>query len=116
LAIDATSGQLLLYGRTESVPFAPELTPSRLTPAAPTDTVAELRKQISLADAAITEAATAFFEGYEVDIDHRLAILRDFTAPLPDGLLPWYRALAPDFFSWLEDADETTLPPPGSES
>ncbi|MFD4722308.1 hypothetical protein ACFWOY_23300 [Streptomyces sp. NPDC058423] len=93
---------LLAYGLTAAVPFSAELRAGPVTVVSAGRSVASARENLRMLDECLNEAAPAFFRGEpgtpvaRGDLDELLA------AVLPAETLPWYRALTPDFFNWLE--------------
>jgi hypothetical protein len=99
--VDAGRGALLSYGRTAAIPFADDL------PAGPVTvdlgrTVAEAREDLAVLTELIDTVAPRFFAGDDADPAARRATADQLTAVVGAGTVAWYRALAPDFFAWLE--------------
>jgi hypothetical protein len=97
----AQNGHLLAYALCSAVPFTTENWPSSvLSPL--TGTIAGLRDATGKLEKSMDAQSSAFFHG-EAGIPARLEELKQaLTAVLPRELLPQYRALAPDFWNWLE--------------
>ncbi len=98
-AIDAATGRLLVYALAAVHPFA-DLPAAPVVVPVPPRSVADQRAAVERLEAALTAAATAFFAG--LPDATRPALREAVGAVLPDGLRPTYRALAPDFFDWLD--------------
>ena len=99
---DANSGDVLIYARVEAQPFAADMAAHGITLPPPV----QRSRAESLADQKVFSdlldlAAPAFFAGAPADP----AVRRDLVAIAPrileEQMLPWFRALAPDFFEWL---------------
>jgi len=100
--VEAVSGRFLLYTLYAAHPFGPEagwetvgLPPTGLT-------VTDLRQALREVEERIDGLATAFFSGAPGDAGQRQALLAALRKQVSAPLLPQYRALAPDFFAWLE--------------
>lgn len=102
-AVDVHRGRLLAYGLTAALPFAdtplsgpvvvPPISRSVDAVAADHDVLARLMDR---ALPAFLDPATTLPAALHTDLG------RLWDALVPDGCADWYRALAPDFFSWLD--------------
>jgi hypothetical protein len=100
--VDAHGGRLIVYALCAAVPFAPEAAFQAVTLPPVTRTLDELRAALKAIDALMDAAVPAFFAGQPGDPAARKALADALQAHLPQPLQPQYRALAPDFFAWLE--------------
>jgi len=102
-AIDAAEPRLVLYALTRTVPF------SAIDPAAevlipvPGRTYEQAEEDLAVLTELMTPAAEAFFGPGAPPEPDLAAVLRSV---LPEPALDWYRALAPDFFAWLDGGRE----------
>lgn len=99
--VDASSAHLTLYARVASVPFCEEQF-STLTLPIPTATVAQLREGSRRLNSLMDPISATFFWGEPPPagpLDELKGIL---TSMLPEPLLRQHRALAQDFFRWME--------------
>jgi hypothetical protein len=106
-ALDARSGQLVVFARTTVLPFSDadlggpvELTPTGRTAREQLGAIAALSE---LMDHAVPDffAAVAPDPTFATDLRHH------WEAVVPAATAAWYRALAPDFFHWLDDGGTT---------
>jgi hypothetical protein len=100
--VSAENAKLLLYARCGVLPFASveEFTKQELV--APAGTIEELKARQQELSAQLDALSPAFFHGHlapKPERAHLLDVFRSFISP---GLYTQYRALVPDFFSWLE--------------
>lgn len=100
--IDARSGDLLAYNRTECLPFAAGLGTGWVTLPTPHRSIAALQEDQRVLDNLMEAAAPDFFAGGTGAPDTRADLAAALAACAGAPVLPWYRALAPDFFRWLE--------------
>jgi hypothetical protein len=100
--VDARGGGLLVYALFAAVPFASSVAwgESELPPEA--RSLGELRQSLQQIEMQMDAVATDFFAGRPGDPAARRALAEALKVYLPALLQPQYRALAPDFFSWLE--------------
>ena len=63
--------------------------------------VAQLQEQLASIELLTTEAASAFFAQKAGEKATRTALSEALAAYIPQPLLPFYRALALDFWAWL---------------
>jgi hypothetical protein len=101
-ALDARRLRLLAFAQTEVVPFADNLTPSRVTISAPEGSMDELYDDLDRLGGLMDAAVPAFFAGEPGDPSQRATLLTELTTVHLFEAEPWYRALAPDWFAWLE--------------
>jgi hypothetical protein len=66
-----------------------------------TASLQEMRQSLERTIALMDQATAAFFTGNAGDLSFRNTLKDELINILPEPLLPQYRALAPDFFSWL---------------
>jgi hypothetical protein len=99
--LGAANGRLIVYALCSAVPFAPET--GRSGPLSPVaGTVAELQTSIRNLEGLMERLAPEFFDGGPGDPAARRQLRQALASVLPVELLPQYRALAPDFWIWLE--------------
>jgi hypothetical protein len=106
--LGAERGELLVYGRTAALPFGAvppaDATGSVAVPQSTRPAAAAL-EELRLLDEMMQRAAGPFFSGQPADDDATLRVdLREIIraqVAAPEAL-GWYRALTPDFFSWLD--------------
>lgn len=101
-AIDAVQGTLLVYTLDALFPFAPQahweeydLAPSGLT-------IAQSEEHLKMWEIEIDELAPAFFQDELIEANKRRQLLDRAGVMFQPPILEQYRALAPDFFEWLE--------------
>lgn len=106
--IDAHTGHTLLYALCDMLPIAqdtawkPEILPS------PAASLEELKtEQVAVAEA-LNAQAPAFFSDRPGDPSPRHLLLERLQRLLPKVLMPQYRAVAPDFFRWLQEQPRGT--------
>lgn len=100
--VDAAGGRVLVYALTRVAPFAEGAAWAACELPPVGGTLSELRQRQAEAEKALAPLAAAFFAGAAADAAERRAGLAHLLGLLPPPLLPQYRALAPDFFAWLE--------------
>ncbi|MGW7356220.1 hypothetical protein ACWGI0_05975 [Streptomyces sp. NPDC054802] len=93
---------LIAYGLTSAVPFSCDLPPGPVTVSSTRRSPTAAREDLRVLDECLREAAPAFFRGEPGASLARGDLAEALAAVLPTMTLPWYRALTPDFFSWLE--------------
>src|SRR5262249_44855024 len=95
--------RLLLYALTAVVPFG-EIDPdAEVVVPVPSRTYEQAEEDLAVFTELMTPAAAVFFgraAGPEPDL---AAALRSV---VPEPVLGWSRALAPDFFAWLDSGQE----------
>jgi len=101
-AVDATSGHLVLYAMVTAVPIIAGADWTTVTLPTVERSVEELRQTLAQIEEQMNALAPAFFAGEAADASARAALAQSLQAILPDPLLPQYRAMASDFFHWLE--------------
>lgn len=99
--MDAASKGIRLYARTDAVPFVTTAFARQEVPSPAPDLPTLLGWQKELF-AALDAATGPFFAGTPADPTAAAELLRLFTRMVPAPLVPLYRDLAPDFFTWLE--------------
>jgi hypothetical protein len=104
-ALGAARRGLLAYGRTSAVPFSPEpLAPARAELPPIARDLEAIGEDLRLLESLGDRAVPAFFAGEPGDPALRGDLLGVLTAHVTPPLTGWYRALAPDFFSWLDNS------------
>jgi hypothetical protein len=99
--LDARSGRLVVYALTSAVPFAQAPFAAVTLPPA-VCTLDELRKRHAELDDVLGALSPLFFTGRPGEPDARRDALDLLEAVVRAPLVDRYRALTPDFFSWLE--------------
>ena len=100
--VDAHSGRLHVYALCAAVPFVERATWGELILPPTTRTLEELRQALQQIDAGMDAITLDFFEDRPGERAVRHALAESLRVHLPPPLQPQYRALAPDFFVWLE--------------
>jgi hypothetical protein len=107
-AIDAKSGRLAAYAR-EDIVSAVHLDPKAvdvvdgIVEIKPTGrTIEEVQSARGRVETAIDLVSEAFFEQRPAPGSNRAQARAALDAALPHDILVFHRALAPDFFAWLE--------------
>jgi hypothetical protein len=103
--VDATTGRLAFYALIAAVPLAAPLAaldadawgPLEIPP--PAFGLDELEQRLAAIDAIMSVSAARFWRGLEAE--HGEAIAAALGDVIPAQLLPVYRALAADFWTWL---------------
>jgi hypothetical protein len=103
-AFDARGGRLIFYALTTATPMqdksAKPFTQVEVQPTA--STVAGIREQLGALATGMDAVLRDFFDGKSGDKGARAQVRALLAAVIPAALMPQYRALAPDFFGWLE--------------
>jgi hypothetical protein len=96
---------LLAYARTTAVPFTDEPLGAEWVelPLVTRDPDA-IGEDLRLLDSLAERAVPGFFGGQRGDAALRGDLLAVLTAHVTPAVIGWYRALAPDFFGWLEQS------------
>jgi hypothetical protein len=100
--ISAENGKLLLYALQDVFPFSGDASKRReeLTP--PNCTLEEFKGRLGRLRVLVDAAAPKFFRGEAVSKEARGRILELLEQVIPEQLHEHYRALVPDFYTWLE--------------
>jgi hypothetical protein len=100
--VGAYGGRGLVYALAKAVPFP--LGAQFETVTLPRISISrdELRQSLKAVESALDSLAPRFFAHEPGDAAERKQLGAMLTELLPKPLQPQYRALAPDFFSWLE--------------
>jgi hypothetical protein len=105
-SISATNGRLQAYALTSAVPFTDAGLDSTVTIApsagAQPPSLAEQKAHLDAVEALFDAASASFFAGEPGSAEARAALAEALRSVIPEPLAPHYRALAPDFFTWLE--------------
>jgi hypothetical protein len=101
-ALSAVHGSLLAYGLVAAVPFAAGFGPDPVTLPAATRSVAGIEEDLQVIDEMMEQAGPAFFAGETAAATLRGDLFEAIRGHVTDEVLPWYQALAPDFFGWLQ--------------
>lgn len=100
--VSAFGGGVVIYALWKAVPFAESIGWESTTLPAVGATIAELKQALSHIEGLMNALAPAFFAGEGGDAGARKSLSRALASFIPEPLKPQYRALAPDFFAWLE--------------
>ncbi len=99
--LSAQTGRLLIYSLVEVQPFAePEWAACQLPPVLLS--VAELRQALENIEQLLDQVVPGFFAGRAGDRATLRALSDLLAVHLPVPMLPQYKALAADFFAWLD--------------
>jgi hypothetical protein len=99
---DERAEHLLCYSITAVTPFAQPMPLPGADGAPPKATVDEKARSLAELEALIDGIAPPFFNGGESSREQRLDISLRLSSYVGAELLPYYKALAPDFFDWLD--------------
>jgi hypothetical protein len=100
--LTASGGHLILYALCEAFSFTAGAKFERLTLPSESRSIIELKQELVNLETLMNLLVSPFFAGETGYDESRKALLESLQAYLPEPLLPQYRALAPDFFAWLE--------------
>lgn len=100
-ALHAEHHRLIGYGLIAAFPFA-ALGADQVLVDRSGRSVADAHEDLRLLDELMDQVAGSFLAGSASDAALRSDLLEALTTNVTDPILPWYRAFAPDFFSWLE--------------
>lgn len=92
---------LLAFCRTDIVPFA-DLDIEMVSATTTRGSAEETDQDVTVYTELMGDAAPLFLAGERADPELRSDLAEAFTAVVPPEIVPWYRALTPDFFTWLE--------------
>ena len=99
--LDACGGHLIVYALYSAIPFTDEVEFSATSLPLATASIQDMRQSLERITGMMDQAVAAFFTDDAGDPSVRSALKDELIKIFPDPLLPQYRALAPDFFSWL---------------
>ncbi len=111
-AIDAGTSRLMLYALASTIPFPSVAQPGSVEVPEETRSVSEVVETVARIERLMDCLVRDFFSGEYGDPEQKSALRDELEHHLPGPLLLPYRALAPDFFAWLENY----RPPGGIES
>lgn len=100
--IDAGRGRLVVYALTSALPFDSTRTFPPVEGGVPVQSIAEIRQLQLDFDGAVDHVLDDFFAGRDVDSTARQRVLELLAKLVQPPLMDVYRALAPDFFAWLD--------------
>ena len=100
--VAAHGGRLMVYALTKSIPFPSDGAFEAVTLPQITISRQELRESLKTMEAKLDSLTPRFFAGEPGDPMERRSLGSMLAELLPKPLQPQYRALAPDFFEWLE--------------
>ena len=101
-AIGADHGRLLAYALVRVIPFAESIPEGPVTVRSTGRPLSAVREDRRLLGELLTDAVPAFFSGDDGDAAVRADLAEMLGQVLPREAMPWYVALTPDFFGWLE--------------
>jgi hypothetical protein len=101
-AIDADHGRLLVYALVRILSFASSIPEGPVTVRSAGRSLSAVREDRRLLGELLTDAVPAFFGGESGDSAIRADLAEVLGQVRPPEAKPWYRALTPDFFDWLE--------------
>jgi hypothetical protein len=99
---DERAEHLLCYSITAVTPFAQPMPPPGINDASAKVSVDEKARLLTELEATIDEIAPAFFKGDASSTEQRSDISVRLSNYVGAEILPYYKALAPDFFAWLD--------------
>ena len=98
----AHGGRLTIYALTKSIPFPSDAAFEAVTLPRVAMSREELRQSLKTMEGMLDSLTPRFFAGEAGDAIERRNLGAMLAELLPKPLQAQYRALAPDFFSWLE--------------
>jgi hypothetical protein len=101
-AMSAHGGRIIIYALAKALPLADEANWETVTLPLMSLTIEELKQVLKHIEELLNELAPSFFAGEAGNTQTRKALAAALLDHLPQPLVPQYRALAPDFFAWLE--------------
>ena len=101
-AVGAHGGRLIIYALWKAAQYADGVNWTTVALPQVTATIAELKEALSRIEELMDALVQAFFAGEGGDVQGRKALSDALEAYLPEPIKLQYRALAPDFFAWLE--------------
>ncbi len=101
-AIGAEHGRLLVYALLRVIDFAESIPEGPVTVRSAGRSLSAVREDRRQLGELLTDAVPAFFGGESGDSTVRADLAEVLAHVLPPEAKPWYRALTPDFFDWLE--------------
>lgn len=100
--ISPYGGRVILYALWSALPFAENAGWSDVTIPPATGSIKEDEEMLANIRLLMDSLAPEFFAGHARDASSRKALSDSLAAHIEAPLMPQYRALAPDFFAWLE--------------
>src|SRR5262249_6039773 len=100
--LDAESGHVAIFAARDALDFADGAAWERVTLPRVERGIDELRDELALLDTLADGVVPDFLAGRPGGPAQRRAFAERLVAQIPAPLLPQHRALAPDFFDWLE--------------
>jgi hypothetical protein len=101
-AFDADNGRLLAYALASEIPFPDPFLEGPVTVQPPNRSFSAVKEDRKLLGELMTAAVPAFFGGETGDGNLRGDLAGVIGQVVPQELMPWHKALARDFFDWLE--------------
>lgn len=100
--LDARTGHLIVYALAVAIPFTDAAGWEVVTlPDLSLDVYEQRDRHARLAEL-MDRVAPSFFRGESGSVDDRKGLADALAALIPGSLTPQYRALVPEFFSWLD--------------
>jgi hypothetical protein len=100
--VAAHGGRLMVYALTKSIPFPSDAAFEAVTLPRVAMSREELRQSLKTMEGKLESLTPHFFAGEPGDPMERGSLGSMLAELLPKPLQPQYRAVAPDFFEWLE--------------
>lgn len=100
--IDARRGRLVFYALTSAMPLTPHIDPDSFASSTGGLTIDDLRQLHRELEQSIDGVLDSFFEGRCADQASRRRVVDLLQAVVGNPQMGAYRALAPDFWAWLE--------------
>jgi hypothetical protein len=94
--------ELVVYARTSVVPFGDVPTGGRIQVSPLGRSLAEAQQDLLMLDELMNNAVPVFLSGTPGTEPMRADLAAAFAVVVPAETTPWYRALVPDFFAWLD--------------
>jgi hypothetical protein len=101
-ALHLRTRRLVVYALCSAVPLPHDPAPGPITVDRTGRTNAQLAEELRVLDELMDAARPAFLSGNTGSPTIRTDLAEAFAAAVTPGVVGWYHALAPDFFSWLE--------------
>src|SRR5262249_24604337 len=101
-AAQAHGGGIMIYALWQVARYAEDANWSTVVLPPVSRSIDEMRQALKNIEELMDALAPAFFAGEKGDDQARKELAEALAATLPEPIMPQYRALAPDFFAWLE--------------
>lgn len=107
--LDPRRAGLVVYGLTAAIPFTESRWEGPVTVTPSGRSLADVQEDLKLVDDLMDVGARAFLQSEDLEATTRQDLAAALLAYLPTSVLPWYRALVPDFFAWIEDGEASDV-------